>query len=84
MPVHSNSGGFCNAVAQRVVQHGKHILPVDDEKYELSVSLFKRNVNRDEVRRTSKTNHTFFQAVIPSLYFLCLLANLKFYMGVTE
>ncbi|XP_023691546.2 uncharacterized protein [Paramormyrops kingsleyae] len=36
-------------VAQRVVQHGKHILLVDNEKYELSVSLFKRNVNRDEV-----------------------------------
>ncbi|XP_048871056.1 uncharacterized protein si:busm1-163l24.3 isoform X2 [Brienomyrus brachyistius] len=36
-------------VAQRVVQHRKHILLVDDEKYELSVSLFKKNVNREEV-----------------------------------
>ncbi|XP_064177942.1 uncharacterized protein LOC135247899 [Anguilla rostrata] len=36
-------------VAQRVIQYGKHILSVDDKKFELTVSLFCKEVDPDEV-----------------------------------
>ncbi|KAI1896449.1 hypothetical protein AGOR_G00094910 [Albula goreensis] len=36
-------------VAQRVVQYGKHILSVDDKTFELTVSLFCKDVDPDEV-----------------------------------
>ncbi|XP_061088339.1 uncharacterized protein LOC133122398 [Conger conger] len=36
-------------VSQRVIQYGKHILCVDDKKFELTVSLFCKEVDPDEV-----------------------------------